>query len=160
MRVGQGFDVHPFASDPARRLILGGVEIEGARGLSGHSDADVVAHALADAVLGAAALGDLGTHFPDTDPAFAGADSLRLLATAVERARAAGWEPVNGDLTVIAEEPRLAPFVPAMAKALGRALGAPVSVKATRAEGLGSIGRAEGIACLAVVLLGPRDGGT
>ena len=160
MRVGQGFDVHPFASDPARRLILGGVEIEGAPGLTGHSDADVVAHALADAVLGAAGLGDIGTHFPDTDPAFAGADSLRLLATAVERARAAGWEPVNGDLTVIAEEPRLAPFVPAMVEALGRALGAPVSVKATRGEGLGSIGRAEGIACLAIVLLGRSDGGT
>jgi 2-C-methyl-D-erythritol 2,4-cyclodiphosphate synthase len=160
MRVGQGFDVHPFASDPDRRLILGGVEIAGGRGLSGHSDADVVAHALADAVLGAAGLGDIGTHFPDTDPAFAGADSLVLLATAVERVRAAGWEPVNGDLTVIAEEPRLAPFVPAMVEGLARALGAPVSVKATRGEGLGAIGRAEGIACLAVVLLGALGGAT
>ena len=160
MRVGQGFDVHRFASDPDRRLVLGGVEIEGGRGLTGHSDADVVAHALADAVLGAACLGDIGTHFPDTDPAFAGADSLALLATAVERARAAGWEPVNADLTVIAEEPRLAPFVPAMAEALGRAFGAPVSVKATRGEGLGAIGRAEGIACLAVVLLTATGGAT
>jgi len=159
MRVGQGFDVHPFAPDPGRRLILGGVEIAGARGLAGHSDADVVAHALADAVLGAAALRDIGTHFPDDDPIFAGADSLRLLVTAVERAGAAGWEPVNGDLTVIAEAPRLAPFVPAMAEALGHALGAPVSVKATRAEGLGAIGRAEGIACMAVVLLRPVGGG-
>jgi 2-C-methyl-D-erythritol 2,4-cyclodiphosphate synthase len=153
MRVGQGFDVHPFASDPSRRLVLGGVEIEGGRGLAGHSDADVVAHALADAVLGAAGLGDIGTHFPDTDPAFAGAASLGLLGTAVELAAGAGLRPVNADLTVIAEEPRLSPFVPAMAEALGRALGAPVSVKATRAEGLGAIGRAEGIACLAVVLL-------
>ena len=160
MRVGQGFDVHPFASDPDRRLILGGVEIAGGRGLTGHSDADVVAHALADAVLGAAGLGDIGTHFPDTDPAFAGADSLRLLATAVERVHAAGWEPVNGDLTVIAEEPRLAPFVPAMTEALGRTLGAPVSVKATRGEGLGAIGRAEGIACLAVVLIRALGGAT
>ena len=160
MRVGQGFDVHPFASDPGRRLVLGGVEIEGGRGLAGHSDADVVAHALADAVLGAAGLGDIGTHFPDTDPAYAGADSLVLLATAVERAAEAGLRPVNADLTVIAEEPRLSPFVPAMAEVLGRALGAPVSVKASRAEGLGAIGRAEGIACLAVVLLGPLDGPT
>lgn len=160
MRVGQGFDVHPFASDPARRLVLGGVEIEGARGLTGHSDADVVTHALADAVLGAAGLGDLGTHFPDTDPTYAGADSLRLLATTVELAGAAGWQPVNADLTVIAEEPRLAPFVAAMVGALERALGAPVSVKATRGEGLGAIGRSEGIACLAVVLLEPRDGGS
>jgi 2-C-methyl-D-erythritol 2,4-cyclodiphosphate synthase len=160
VRVGQGFDVHPFASDPGRRLVLGGVEIEGGRGLAGHSDADVVAHALADAVLGAAGLGDIGTHFPDTDPAYAGADSLVLLATAVERAAEAGLRPVNADLTVIAEEPRLSPFVPAMAEVLGRALGAPVSVKASRAEGLGAIGRAEGIACLAVVLLGPLDGPT
>ncbi len=159
MRVGHGFDVHPFASDPARRLILGGVEIAGHRGLAGHSDADVVAHALADAVLGAAGLGDLGTVFPDTDPTLAGADSLRLLATTVELARAAGWQPVNADLTVIAEEPRLAPFVSAMVGTLERVFGAPVSVKATRGEGLGAIGRAEGIACLAVVLLEPRDGG-
>jgi 2-C-methyl-D-erythritol 2,4-cyclodiphosphate synthase len=158
VRVGQGFDIHRFASDPGRRLILGGVEIEGGRGLIGHSDADVVAHALADAVLGAAGLGDLGTHFPDTDPALAGADSLALLATTVELAGAAGWQPVNADLTVIAEEPRLAPFVPAMAGALEAVLGAPVSVKATRGEGLGAIGRAEGIACLAVVLLEPGDG--
>jgi 2-C-methyl-D-erythritol 2,4-cyclodiphosphate synthase len=158
VRVGQGFDVHPFARDQMRRLVLGGVEITGAPGLAGHSDADVVAHALTDAVLGAAVLGDIGTHFPDSDPAFAGADSLRLLETAVELARAAGWEPVNGDLTVVAEAPRLAPFVAAMAEALTNALGAPVSVKATRAEGLGSIGRAEGIACLAVVLLRPLGG--
>jgi 2-C-methyl-D-erythritol 2,4-cyclodiphosphate synthase len=156
MRVGQGFDIHPFSDDPGRRLVLGGVEIPGARGLAGHSDADVVAHALTDAVLGAAALGDIGTHFPDTDPAYAGADSLLLLAKAVGLARGIGFEPVNGDCTVIAEEPKLASHVMAMAAALRDAFGGPVSVKATRAEGLGAIGRAEGIACLAVVLLSPR----
>ncbi len=158
MRVGQGFDVHPFSDDPARRLVLGGVEVPSARGLSGHSDADVVTHALADAVLGAAALGDLGTHFPDTDPAWAGADSRALLASVVGLARDAGLAPVNADLTVVAETPRLVGLLPAMADALGAVLGAPVSVKATRGEGLGAIGRAEGIACLAVVLLVPADG--
>jgi 2-C-methyl-D-erythritol 2,4-cyclodiphosphate synthase len=156
LRIGQGFDIHPFSPDPGRPLVLGGVEIAGGHGLVGHSDADVAAHALTDAVLGAAGLGDIGSHFPDTDPAYAGADSLILLAKAVELARRAGWEPINGDCTVIAEEPKLAPFVPAMTGALAAALGAPVSVKATRGEGLGAIGRAEGIACLAVVLLGPR----
>jgi 2-C-methyl-D-erythritol 2,4-cyclodiphosphate synthase len=156
MRIGQGFDIHRFSADAARRLVLGGVDIAGGPGLVGHSDADVIAHALADAVLGAAALGDLGTHFPDTDPAYAGVDSLVLLNRAVELARTAGWEPVNADCTVIAETPKLAPFVPAMTTSLSAALGAPVSVKATRGEGLGAIGRAEGIACLAVVLLGPR----
>ena len=135
--------------------MLGGVTIVGARGLEGHSDADAVAHALADAVLGAAGLGDIGTHFPDTDPAYAGADSIGLLARAVAMARAAGLAPVNADCTVLAEEPRLAPHVGAMSDALGRTLGAPVSVKATRAEGLGPIGHAEGIACLAIVLLEP-----
>jgi len=153
MRVGQGFDVHRFSTDPDRPLVLGGVRVEGGRGLDGHSDADVVTHALADAVLGAAALGDIGTHFPDTDPAFAGADSLALLAEAVAMARRAGLGPLNADCTVLAEEPRLAPHMGAMAAALARVLGAPVSVKATRGEGLGAIGRAEGIACLAVVLL-------
>ncbi|MGH9006841.1 MAG: 2-C-methyl-D-erythritol 2,4-cyclodiphosphate synthase [Acidimicrobiales bacterium] len=153
MRVGQGFDIHPFSDDPARRLILGGVEIPGARGLAGHSDADVVAHALTDAVLGAAALGDIGTHFPDADPAYAGVNSLLLLAKAVGLARGAGFEPVNADCTVIAEEPRLAPHASAMGAALGGAFGGPVSVKATRAEGLGALGRAEGIACIAVALV-------
>jgi 2-C-methyl-D-erythritol 2,4-cyclodiphosphate synthase len=160
VRVGQGFDVHPFSDDPDRPLVLGGVRVPGVRGLAGHSDADAVAHALADAVLGAAALGDIGTHFPDTDPAFAGADSLELLATATDLARRAGLRPLNGDCTVVAEVPRLAPFLADMAAALSAALGAPVSVKATRAEGLGAIGRAEGIACLAVVLLAPIAEGT
>jgi 2-C-methyl-D-erythritol 2,4-cyclodiphosphate synthase len=155
MRIGQGFDVHRFSEDPGRLLVLGGVRIAGGRGLEGHSDADVVAHALADAVLGAVALGDIGTHFPDTDPAFFGADSIGLLGRTVAMARDAGFTPVNGDCTVLAEEPRLAPHVAAMSDTLAAALGAPVSVKATRAEGLGAIGRAEGIACLAVVLLEP-----
>jgi 2-C-methyl-D-erythritol 2,4-cyclodiphosphate synthase len=157
MRIGQGFDVHRFSEDPGRRLVLGGIAMDG-RGLEGHSDADVVAHALADAVLGAAALGDIGTHFPDTDPAFFGIDSIGLLGRVVAMAREAGFTPVNADCTVLAEEPRLAPHVAAMADRLGAVLGAPVSVKATRAEGLGAIGRAEGIACLAVALLEPLAG--
>ena len=155
LRVGQGIDVHPFSDDPGRPLVLGGVVIggEGVRGLAGHSDADAVAHAVADAVLGAAGLGDLGRHAPDTDPAWAGADSIELLERIVGLAAAAGWVPVNADCTVVAERPRIAPHVAHMAERLGSALGAPVNVKATRAEGLGSLGRAEGIACTAVVLL-------
>jgi 2-C-methyl-D-erythritol 2,4-cyclodiphosphate synthase len=155
LRVGQGFDIHPFSDDPDRLLVLGGVVIAGAdvRGLAGHSDADAVAHAVADAVLGAAGLGDLGRHMPDTDPAWAGADSLDILRRVVELAADAGWVPVNADCTVVAERPRLAPHVPAMVGNLSGALGAPVNVKATRAEGLGALGRAEGIACTAVVLL-------
>jgi 2-C-methyl-D-erythritol 2,4-cyclodiphosphate synthase len=164
MRVGQGVDVHRFSDDPARPLVLGGVEItgEGVRGLEGHSDADAVGHAIADAVLGAAGLGDLGRHAPDDDPASAGADSMVILGRMVELARQAGWSPVNADCTVVAERPRLAPFVEAMAARLAGVLGAPVNVKATRAEGLGALGRAEGIACTAVVLLtaAPDDGRT
>ena len=158
IRVGQGVDVHPFSDDPARPLVLGGVTVtgEGASGLAGHSDADVVAPAVADAVLGAAGLGDLGRHMPDTDPQWAGADSLGILARVVALAAAAGWVPVNADCTVVAERPRLAPHVPAMVEHLTRVLGAPVNVKATRAEGLGALGRAEGIACTAVVLLAAR----
>lgn len=164
LRIGQGFDVHPFSTDPARPLVLGGVVVEGAPGLAGHSDADAVAHALADALLGAAGLGDLGRHFPDTDPAWAGADSVALLADVVAKVAVAGFRPVNADCTVLAETPKLAPFVGPMVARLSNALGAPVSVKATRAEGLGTIGRAEGVACLAVVLVeavpaGPRVAG-
>jgi 2-C-methyl-D-erythritol 2,4-cyclodiphosphate synthase len=155
LRIGQGIDVHPFADDPARPLVLGGVVItgDGARGLAGHSDADAVTHAIADAVLGAAGLGDLGRHMPDTDPQWAGADSLGILRWVVALAAEAGWAPVNADCTVVAEQPRLAPHVPEMAARLASVLGAPVNVKATRAEGLGALGRAEGIACTAVVLL-------
>jgi 2-C-methyl-D-erythritol 2,4-cyclodiphosphate synthase len=155
LRIGQGLDVHRFSDGPGRPLVLGGVTItgEGARGLEGHSDADAVAHALADAVLGGAGLGDLGRHAPDTDPRWSGADSMEILARMVELARRSGWVPVNADCTVVAERPRLAPFVALMSERLAAVLGAPVNVKATRAEGLGALGRGEGIACSAVVLL-------
>jgi 2-C-methyl-D-erythritol 2,4-cyclodiphosphate synthase len=153
IRVGLGFDVHAFSDDPGRVLRLGGVTFVGERGLSGHSDADVVAHACADALLGASALGDLGTHFPDTDPQWAGADSLELLRTATQRARAEGWQPVNVDCAVVLEAPKVAPHRVEMEARLSSAVGAPVSVKANRAEGLGAIGRGEGIACYAVALV-------
>lgn len=137
--------------------MLGGVPItgDGAQGLAGHSDADALAHAVADAVLGAAGLGDLGRHAPDTDPRWRDADSMDILAHVLALSAGAGWAPVNADCTVVAERPHLAPFLGAMGHRLSAALGAPVNVKATRAEGMGAIGRAEGIACLAVVLLGP-----
>jgi 2-C-methyl-D-erythritol 2,4-cyclodiphosphate synthase len=153
VRVGQGFDVHPWSDDPGRRLVLGGVVVDGERGLAGHSDADVVAHAVADALLGAAGLGDIGGHFPDTDPRWAGADSLTLLAHVVGLVRAEGWSIGNVDTTVVLEAPRLAPHKAAMEERLAGVVGAPVSVKAKRAEGLGALGRGEGIACLAVALL-------
>ena len=153
VRVGQGFDVHPFAGDDDRPLVLGGVPFPGERGLAGHSDADVVAHAVTDALLGAAGLGDLGQHFPDTDPAFAGADSLDLLRRAVAEVRAAGWTPENVDCTVVLETPTLAPRRAEMQAALTAAVGADVTVKGKRAEGLGALGRREGIACFAVALV-------
>ena len=153
MRIGQGIDIHRFSDDPHRRLVLGGVVIEGARGLAGHSDADAVCHAVSDAVLGAMGLGDIGRHFPDTDPAWEGADSVSLLHEVVRMAAASGYVCANADCTVVAEAPRLAPYVDAMGARLGDILGAPASVKATRAEGLGALGRAEGIACLAIVLM-------
>jgi 2-C-methyl-D-erythritol 2,4-cyclodiphosphate synthase len=155
VRIGQGIDVHRFSEDPHRPLVLGGVVIEGARGLGGHSDADAVCHALADAVLGAVGLGDLGRHFPDTDPVWEGADSVALLTEVVRMAAKEGYRCANADCTVVADTPRLAPHTAAMVERLRTVLEAPVSVKATRAEGLGALGRAEGIACLAVVLLEP-----
>jgi 2-C-methyl-D-erythritol 2,4-cyclodiphosphate synthase len=151
-RVGQGFDVHRFSDDPSRTLVLGGVVFDG-RGLEGHSDADVVAHACADALLGAAGLGDIGTHFPDTDPAHAGADSIQLLSSVAATVRDAGWEPGNVDCSVICEAPRLAPHRSEMERRLTDAVGAPVSVKANRAEQLGALGRREGIAAFAVALV-------
>jgi 2-C-methyl-D-erythritol 2,4-cyclodiphosphate synthase len=153
VRVGQGYDVHPFSEDPARPLVLGGVTVDGSSGLAGHSDADALAHACADAVLGAAGLGDLGDHFPDTDPEWSGADSLTLLAEVERLAAEAGWRVVNLDATIIAERPKLGLLRPQMADRLTAVVGAPVSVKATTPEGLGAIGRGEGIACLAVALL-------
>ena len=154
-RIGLGYDVHPFA--PGRRLVLGGVEFEG-DGLAGHSDADAVAHAVTDAVLGAAGLGDLGHHFPDTDPSFRGADSLDLLRRAVRLARERGLGVENVDLTVAARRPKIAPAEARMRERLAEALGvAPsrVNVKATTGEGLGFVGREEGIAVQAVALLWP-----
>jgi 2-C-methyl-D-erythritol 2,4-cyclodiphosphate synthase len=153
VRVGQGFDIHRFSDDPARRLVLGGVHFEGESGLVGHSDADVVAHAAADALLGAAGLGDIGEHFPDTDPRYAGADSLSLLREAAAKVRAAGWEPGNVDCSVVCEAPRLAPRKAEMEANLGAAAGVPVTVKGRRAEGLGALGRREGIACWAVAVV-------
>ena len=153
VRVGMGFDVHAYSDDPGRRLVLGGVHLEGERGLAGHSDADVITHAIADALLGAAALGDLGDHFPDTDPVWAGADSLGLLARVVEAVAAAGWRPVNVDCTVVLEAPRVAPQRAAMRQRLEGVVGAPVGVKATTLEGLGALGRGEGVACWAVALV-------
>ena len=153
-RVGQGFDVHPFTDDPGRSLVLGGVVLSGP-GLSGHSDADALAHAIADALLGAAGLGDLGSHFPDTDAAYAGADSMGLLARVVGEV-SREWIIGNVDATVILEAPKLAPHRLEMEHRLSQVVGAPVSVKAKRAEGLGAIGRREGIAALAVALIESR----
>lgn len=150
--VGLGFDVHAFA--PGRALMLGGVRFEAQDGLAGHSDGDVVCHALADAMLGAAALGDIGEHFPDTDPVFEGIGGLDLLGRAREMIRVAGCHPVSVDLTVIAERPSIAPVRDAMRRALCDALGVPaerVSVKATRPEGLGLSG--DGVGCIALVVL-------
>ena len=156
LRIGQGYDVHAFSDDPDRPLVLGGVTVQGAPGLVGHSDADALSHAVADAVLGAAGLGDLGDHFPDTDPRWAGADSLTIVSEVVRLAGAAGWSVVNVDATLVAERPRLGPLRPQMAERLSAVVGAPVSVKATTHEGLGALGRGEGIACLAVALLEAR----
>ncbi len=153
-RVGLGFDIHPFSSDPERRLVLGGVTLDGP-GLAGHSDADVVAHAAADALLGAAGLGDLGTHFPDTDPAYEGVDSMELLGRVVLTVTG-HYEIGNIDVSVVLEAPRLAPYRQAMEDRLTEIVGAPVSVKAKRAESLGALGRGEGVACFAVALLVPR----
>jgi len=152
LRTGLGFDVHPRAA--GRPLLLGGVRFDGEEGLAGHSDGDAVCHALADAMLGAAALGDVGEHFPDTDPAIAGIAGLELLVRTVEAVRVAGFEPDAADVTVIAERPAIAPAREDMRACLAGALGVPVervSVKATRPEGLGLSG--EGIGCLALAIL-------
>jgi 2-C-methyl-D-erythritol 2,4-cyclodiphosphate synthase len=152
VRVGLGFDVHPFSDDPARRLVLGGVAFDGP-GLAGHSDADVVAHAVADALLGAAGLGDIGMHFSDTDPRWAGADSMELLRAVVTSVHGDGWQVANVDCSVVLEAPKLAPRRDAVQAALTGVVGAPVTVKGKRAEGLGALGRGEGVACWAVALL-------
>ena len=154
IRIGNGFDVHALVA--GRRLILGGVAIPFDRGLDGHSDADVLLHAVCDAILGALALGDLGAHFPDTDPRWKGVDSRKLLRHVVSLATADGWRTGNLDATLIAQAPKLAPHVPAMRAGLAADLGCDlgdVSVKATTTERLGFAGRSEGIAALATVLL-------
>ena len=154
MRIGHGYDVHRLVED--RKLILGGVDIPYEKGLLGHSDADVLAHAIADALLGAAALGDIGKLFPDTDPAFKGADSLKLLAEVVRVLKEHGYVIVNVDATVLAQRPKLSPHIMQMRENLAAAMGVAVecvSVKATTEEGLGFTGTGEGIAAHAVCLL-------
>lgn len=154
MRIGHGYDVHQLTE--GRKLILGGVEIPFERGLLGHSDADVLTHAVMDALLGAAGLGDIGKAFPDTDPAYAGADSLGLLDTVMEMLRAAGFRVGNVDATILAQRPKLAPHIPQMRENLARRIGVPVdrvNVKATTEEKLGFTGRGAGMAAHAVCLL-------
>ncbi|MBW8760569.1 MAG: 2-C-methyl-D-erythritol 2,4-cyclodiphosphate synthase [Burkholderiales bacterium] len=153
-RIGEGWDTHQLVE--GRPLILGGVTIAHTHGLLGHSDADALCHAITDALLGAAGLGDIGRHFPDTDAAFKGADSIALLAECVRRVRAAGWEPVNIDSTIVAQKPRLAPHVDAMRARLAEALGLSidvVNVKAKTAEKMGPVGELKAIEARAVCLL-------
>lgn len=157
MRVGLGVDIHPYATASEHRpLVLGGVAFPGERGLAGHSDADAVAHACIDALLGAAGLGDIGEHFPDTDPRWAGSDSLALLAESAALVRAAGWEPANVDCSVVLDAPKLADHRAEMQRRLSAAAGAPVTVKAKRPEQLGALGRGEGVMALAVALIESR----
>jgi 2-C-methyl-D-erythritol 2,4-cyclodiphosphate synthase len=154
VRIGQGFDVHALVK--GRKLIVGGVTIPFDKGLEGHSDADVLVHAVCDALLGAAALGDIGRHFPDTDPKYRNADSRTLLREVAQKVREAGFSIANLDATIIAEAPRMAPHLPAMVANLAADLGiqpGQVNVKAKTAERLGAIGRGEGIAAEAIVLL-------
>jgi len=153
VRIGHGIDVHRFSADPTRQLWLGLVLIDNAAGLEGHSDADVVTHALCDALLGGANLGDLGRHFPDDDPEIAGVSSRRLLEATLDLVRANGFVVVSADVTVIAERPKLAGHMESMSAALSSIVGTVVSLKATTVEGLGALGRSEGIAATAVALL-------
>jgi 2-C-methyl-D-erythritol 2,4-cyclodiphosphate synthase len=153
-RIGQGFDFHPLAE--GRRLVLGGVEIPYSHGLQGHSDADVAAHALANAILGALGEGDLGRHFPDTDPRYRGADSMTLLSSVWMLAAELNWGVANADITIFAQQPKLAPFLSAMRTRLAAVIGVDPSrlnVKASNPEGLGALGRGEGMAAAAIVLL-------
>jgi 2-C-methyl-D-erythritol 2,4-cyclodiphosphate synthase len=153
-RIGQGFDFHPLVA--GRRLVLGGVEIPHDKGLKGHSDADVAAHALSNAILGAIGEGDLGRHFPDSDPRYAGADSIRLLAEVWDTAKRRGWHLGNADLTIFAQAPKLGPYLDAMRERLAAALGADrsiMNVKASNPEGLGALGRGEGMSAAAIVML-------
>src|SRR5215467_5180028 len=154
LRIGQGFDAHPL--EPGRRLVLGGVEVPHDHGLRGHSDADVAAHALANAILGALGEGDLGQHFPDHDPRYAGADSIGLLTEVWKTAAGKGWRLTNADLTIFAQAPKLAEFLQPMRVRLASVLGADQSrmnVKASNPEGLGALGRGEGMAAAAIVMV-------
>ena len=154
MRIGQGFDVHKF--EAGRKLIIGGVEIPHDRGLAGHSDADVLTHALMDALLGALALGDIGAHFPDTDAVYQDADSIDLFKQTIRLIRRYGWDLVNADTTLIAEEPKFAPHIGKIQRTLAEAIdvnASQISVKATTTEKLGFTGRGEGIAANAIVLI-------
>lgn len=158
-RTGIGFDAHRLVTD--RSLVLGGVRIPHPQGLLGHSDADVLTHAVMDALLGAVADGDIGRHFSDQDPRWKDADSVGLLRLVTARLRERGWRVVNADATVMAEAPRLAPFVSAMRERLADAMGvtaAEVSIKATTMEGMGAVGRGEGIACLAIATVERLEG--
>ena len=158
MRIGQGYDVHALV--PGRKLVIGGVTIPFAKGLAGHSDADVLIHAVCDALLGAAALGDIGRHFPDTDPRYKGADSRVLLREVAAKVRGAGFSIANLDATLHAEAPRMAPHIPAMIANLSADLGlesGQLNIKAKTAERLGAIGRGEGIAAEAIALLDTRS---
>ena len=153
-RIGEGWDTHALAA--GRKLVLGGVDIPHTHGLMGHSDADALCHAITDALLGAAALGDIGFHFPDTDAQYKGADSIALLAEAARRVRGAGWVIGNVDSTIIAQAPKMAPHILAMRQRVAQAMGVAVdqvSVKAKTAEGLGPVGRGESIETRAVCLL-------
>ncbi len=152
-RVGQAFDIHARSDDPDRRLVLGGVTFPDVAGLAGHSDADVVAHVCADAILGACGLGDIGQMFPDTDADLAGADSIELLRTAAAAVNAAGWRVGNIDCSVVLDRPKLAPVKDQMQQHLSDAVGAPVTITGRRTEGVGSLGRGEGIAAWAVALV-------
>jgi 2-C-methyl-D-erythritol 2,4-cyclodiphosphate synthase len=157
LRVGEGWDTHPLVA--GRPLVLGGVTVPHTHGLLGHSDADALLHAITDALLGGAGLGDIGGHFPDTDPAFRGADSAVLLAEAARRVRVAGWEPVNVDSTIVCQAPKLAPHIPAMRERIAAALGlapAAVNVKAKTAEKMGPVGEGRAIEARAVCLLSRR----
>jgi 2-C-methyl-D-erythritol 2,4-cyclodiphosphate synthase len=153
IRVGQGFDIHRASDDPTRRMVLGGVVFPGVAGLVGHSDGDAVAHAVAEALLGAAGLGDIGQHFPDTDPSLEGADSIDLLRQIALLVTEQGWTIGNVDCSVVCESPKLAPMRDQMQQRLSGAIGAPVSVKGRRGEGLGAIGRGEGIVCFASAVI-------
>lgn len=153
VRVGQGVDLHRWSDDPERRLVLGGVTFADTPGLAGHSDADAVAHACADALLGAAGLGDIGQHFPDTDPQWKGADSVAILAEVARRVRTEGWEPGNVDCSVVLDAPKLAPVRQQMIDILTQAVGAPVTVTGRRSEGIGSLGRREGVIAFAVAVV-------